>query len=111
MKPGKELDHLIAEKVLGWKKIPERTHECNWIWDRNEGCTASRGQITPRFSTDIGDAWQVWEKLCESARPIIFRDAVYLSDYEFREGLLTDAESVAHGICLAALRNVEGRTP
>lgn len=65
MKPGRELDALVAEKVMGWTKL--LTPEGEQIFDywrspepymRN--CTSDD---IPQYSTDIAAAWQVIDKL------------------------------------------------
>jgi|SRR3990170_898451 len=48
MPAGRELDVLIAEKVMEWKYI--------------SGARIRDGFDTPRFSTDISAAWEVVEK-------------------------------------------------
>jgi len=44
MKPGRELDALIAEKVMGW----------SW---------GIIGDLIPAYSTDISAAWEVVEEM------------------------------------------------
>lgn len=59
MSAGKELDELVAEKVMGWK----RTGQC-WKDDRGNTRTielTSFGSFEP--SQDISAAWEVVEKL------------------------------------------------
>jgi hypothetical protein len=56
MKAGRELDRLVAEKVMGWKvEYGELGHEH----------FTENGEIKflPFYSTNISDAWQVVEKL------------------------------------------------
>lgn len=61
MEAGRELDALIAEKVMEWEIHPHQTHYIN----RNDGDTRFIicGEFMP--STDIGAAWQVVEKMAE----------------------------------------------
>jgi len=58
MKPGKELDKLVAEKVMGWYLS---TNE--WMWVQGGECVRSLPTWSP--STNIEDAWLVVEKLQE----------------------------------------------
>ena len=51
---GKELDELIAEKVLGWKRMP------HW-WTPPGRATDGGFANPPAFSTDITAAWAVVE--------------------------------------------------
>ena len=58
MKAGRELDALIAEKVMGLNP--------HWLGDGIEVNILSIGESgieVPRFSTDIAAAWEVVEKL------------------------------------------------
>ena len=45
MPAGRELDALVAEKVMGWDHYP------------------SKHEIVPAYSTDIAAAWEVVEKM------------------------------------------------
>lgn len=80
MQPGRELDALVAEKVMGFKRfnqppdydgnyggepvlfppgvVPEKS---GWQWPPKG--RVSMTSLTPRYSTSIADAWQVVEKL------------------------------------------------
>jgi len=68
MNAGRELDALIAEKVMRWKLEPTSCRDdCNnaWLSPRDSGAFEMAGCecSLPRFSTDIGCAWEVVEKL------------------------------------------------
>lgn len=60
MEAGRELDALVAEKVMGLTPVE---------WSGWEGDLSlvygdqETGGIVPRYSTDIGAAWEVVEKL------------------------------------------------
>lgn len=64
MKPGRELDTLVAEKVMGW----ERTTlygETDW-WKTPDGREIQQSNVCPyRYSTDIFAARDVVEKVKE----------------------------------------------
>lgn len=53
---GRELDAIVAEKVMGWCRGSEAS---SGEWQRHDGMLAE----LPKFSTDIAAAWQVVEKL------------------------------------------------
>jgi hypothetical protein len=84
MKPGKELDALIAEKIMG----PNAKH----------------------YSTDIAAAWDVIEELAR--RHMIIQ--LYVSSDVYRASFKmqtqsdflwhSEGESMPHAICLGALR-------
>jgi hypothetical protein len=106
VKPGPELDALVAEKVLGWNPL----------------CTG-----VPDFSTDIADAWQVvewvWPLVDVGSGGGTYRFQLQRSDApgrpwvcelstdpqgDFRTHKIGRGETAPHAICLAALRAVEG---
>jgi hypothetical protein len=83
---GRELDALIAEKVMGWKVHTLRWEPCSsgGLWEcecgasycsppwgrdkimRDESarwCYDNRGTFVPRYSTDIAAAWLVVEAM------------------------------------------------
>lgn len=67
MKAGRELDALVAEKVMGWKLVPYAAY-CNtetaiqngwYVWVDDKGDEIA-GQLEENaFSTDIVAAWLV----------------------------------------------------
>jgi hypothetical protein len=59
VKAGRELDALVAEKVMGWK--PVQIHSATDCYDDEHGI--SKCLEFHQFSTDIACAWQVVEKL------------------------------------------------
>ena len=63
MNAGRELDALIAEKVMGWRKAGTL-----WITPTGQQLVEYHHEwmpeaTPPRYSTSIGAAWQVVEKL------------------------------------------------
>ncbi len=109
MEPGKALDRMIAEKVMGWKKVYDNSSAVPWRWDQNEGCSRFNGQIVPRYSTDIEDAWKVWERLIElGASPVIDRRGVYAEVSDYEDEIPQEGVSVPHAICLMALKFIAG---
>lgn len=111
LKPGRELDVLVAEKVIGWR------WEGLWIISPNE----QRWEIStrealdfavPRFSADIAAAWEVVEKLEKDIQITKQRrPCTEISDQEetwyyafIVNGDGFKAETAPHAICLAALK-------
>lgn len=120
LKPGRELDALVAEKVMGWKQytFPDaewcQGYAGKQYWQdgvTTVTCTNEDGTPNcPNYSTNIAAAWAVIEKL--RAREPLFR---FFMDYN-PQALwcvniapfppVTRCESPSHAICLAALRAV-----
>ena len=64
MKAGRELDALVAEKVMGWHHIEKEGY--HWMQGRLPGQPANFVPTPVRpYSTDIAAAWVVLEKLVE----------------------------------------------
>jgi len=64
MKPGRELDALVAEKVMGWTyghPCPEGMDCLHWADEKGK----VRDYKPPQYSTDIAAAWEVVEKMSE----------------------------------------------
>lgn len=120
MQAGRELDALIAEKVMGW---PPKPAHAGWQGDVVPSLAdpkwvqagPDRGWemvFLPNYSTDIAAAWKVVEKMRETPKPF-FSLAWYISG-RWGAAFLghddgTDAEmadTAPHAICLAALRAV-----
>lgn len=103
MEAGRELDALVAEKVMGL--------DCSWRCVTLDGTGRDRGparRIKP-YSTNIDAAWEVVEKLKENHTVNIHG---YSDGWEV--GLIGpgsaavdgQAETAPHAICLAALKAV-----
>ena len=119
MRPGRELDALVAEHVMGIKVIrspkfkdpciAEKRHLRNLPWVM---CS-----VEP-YSTDIAAAWEVVEKF--EYRTIVFRHDVKLwgvelslewadprdEHYPHNDPFYGDGLTAPHAICLAALKAV-----
>jgi hypothetical protein len=101
MKAGRELDALVAEKVMG---LPPVYGPTGIKWD---------GPI-PAYSTDIAAAWEVVERIKGSQPESTFSiewigtqwrvDFVYQNYDWYNEG--DQADTAPHAICLAALKAV-----
>lgn len=123
MKPGRELDVLIAEKVMGWKlycyegdvyahepgQYGDAAKNDGWCW---EGDTYPENRESHQFapSTDIAAAWEVVEKLSTNGwavkMQIGFDSSRYYWDCEvfIEESHYGSAKTAPHAICLAALK-------
>jgi hypothetical protein len=125
MKPGRELDALVAKQVIGWKRIYESGP------NGEPGCLDEH-QIErnddeiPHYSTSIEAAWQVVEKM-EFSMPDTWTFSLFggrrdwhveidSNDGKFLQNaasvnVFTRAETPAHAICLAALKAVGYEAP
>ena len=88
---GKDIDTLVAEKVMGLHKVVEPAGfaptECD-VWRSAAGGKVSEFH-PPRYSTDIAAAWKVWEKM--KANETLFEAfashlCVVTGSLEFRQG-------------------------
>lgn len=121
MKPGREMDALVANKVMGWI---DYSSPCNG--DPDGLCPETFVWVPiPHYSTDIAEAMKVWQKLRGSGK---FCCLNICSDYHYTyDIILTEASDhggaatddhagkiVASGedlpfvICLAALKAIGG---
>lgn len=119
MKAGRELDTLVAEKVMGWEATADGLY-----WDaRQKRTRLVLGSVIakkreemgiengPGFvfapSTDIAAAWEVVEKADLWSLYGSIGDGPYRAciQFEDREGLMT-ADTAPLAICLAALKAV-----
>lgn len=122
MKPGIELDILVAEKVMGIEDVCKCKDEFRPVtlgYDENmkffSGHEKCHKLIAKRYSTDIAAAWEVVEKLDKLG----FKDVnIWKDDFgyicqiqkitsvykKFFDSAL--AKTAPHSICLAALKAV-----
>lgn len=116
MTPGRELDALVSEKVMG---IPV-TKEGDRYWPpARPGANFSTHEI-PEYSTNLAAAWLVVEHMHSLPKPVL-QLAAPQQDYSnekwraefsrkwWNEGVspyqfACEAETVPHVICLAALK-------
>jgi hypothetical protein len=108
MKAGRELDALVAEKVMGYK--------IGWFTDYGFKKEFERKVIAlkgdrydniPRYSTNISDAWQVVEKMKEKERVVEIKtfDFGYTVEINnFYPTIKQQAETAPLAICLSALK-------
>ena len=106
MKPGPEMDALIAEKVMGWYK--DRSDK--GMWRTNKGSLIGYlNSFTP--STEIAPAWQVVEKM---GMVTIEDGGKSVGQKEWSVGFVLQGscgnwvhgsgDTAPHAICLAALK-------
>lgn len=110
MKAGRELDALVAEKVMGWK-LSNATDGTEY-WDNGKFC----GGIWPKEwnpSTNIADAWNVVEKMKSKDYLFSLKNIVKgtftfsLTDWGGNcSTYAAEAETAPLAICLAALKAV-----
>jgi hypothetical protein len=114
LKPGRELDALVAEKVMGLLVIePLR------LYYRHPTVTDE----IPEYSTEIAAAWEVVEKIKTQVKAetdsrdftIMYVDNKWLVGWalEYDGGMdkLVSADTAPHAICLAALKVVSSQSP
>jgi len=109
MKAGRELDALVAEKVMGMLKYIQGDitifENEEYLW---------RDWEVPYFSDDIAAAWQVVEKMrekyvinieidCENTWVELWRDS---TDEPYKQVADEYGDTAPLAICLAALRAV-----
>tara|TARA_Y100000310_G_scaffold230745_1_gene233246 strand:+ start:586 stop:957 length:372 start_codon:yes stop_codon:yes gene_type:complete len=103
MEPGPELDSRVAQEVMGWKGGAMDGYVGWWGSDNN---LKAYKHWSP--STSIKDAIEVLEKIKPPSEPATL---TWLSDSrEWAvqvEGGKASAPTLAHAICLAALRAVK----
>lgn len=126
LQAGRELDALVAEKVMGCK--PKKRHD-GWVCtcDDTDHAVQSDNHDIPylmAYSTDIAAAWEVVEKLHDGPPPLVVIVGGYISAgmgnvpwvCEISNGITGPsqyvkkveafAETAPLAICLAALRAI-----
>lgn len=126
MKPGRELDLLIAQKVFGYGRqinalgpsflteLPNNVHRDRPVVGADENL-----YFLKKYSTDIAAAWEVVEKMIEETEqdkdPMVFTldihphrqlnwDADFTSVYMGGGHGYANADTAPLAICLAALK-------
>lgn len=110
MEPGRELDALIAEKVMGWRMLPDNEHfKTSQGWGP-EGQSLAH---CPRYSTDIAAAWEVVSKIKKAHWNFVLTchhgEWTVKLNHQTEGDDISEAESAPYAICLAALKAVETR--
>jgi hypothetical protein len=114
MKPGKELDALVAEKVMGLVLgfMSEEDIEPSVVVDQ----ATMSFDVIPHYSTDIAAAWEVLDSLAVVEADVTISNIppeVGFTGYvcrilaqDFKETIATSEVSAPHAISLAALKAV-----
>jgi hypothetical protein len=122
MNAGRELDALVAEKVMGWTSdlyAHSLMGEKVRLWlPPPPSDVAHTADTLPRYSTDIAAAWEVVEKV---SGPGLAFELVDVGSFNpgytelprwcasFGDGnvvIAEEADTAPHAICLAALKAV-----
>jgi hypothetical protein len=114
MKPGRELDAIVSQKIFGWQITPSLRESSNY----NRGIHPYTEKVTyfPSPSTTIADAWEVVEEL-QRKHPM-FTFNIQRRDYtksvlvwiDWRQGhnenipnLYVEADTLPEAVCKIAL--------
>lgn len=123
MKPGRELDALVAEKVMGWKKdrvrVGRNSGDGTTFWtidalrfgDRIHALEPHDQPLNvpglPPYSTDIAAAWEVVDNMRARNLEFEISSAPHRLPWLAKFGRRAEpAPTPAHAICLAALKAV-----
>ncbi len=103
MEAGRELDALVAERVMGWQVSYAEKRGRPPLQDDRWG----RYGPVPHYSTEIAAAWQVVEQVQKMHDDTLAAFASFLDDGEGRSYLYNmKAADAALAICRAALHAV-----
>lgn len=105
MKAGRELDALVAEKVMGWQDITDE----HWgvpPGAMGDSWAASPFEPAPPYSTDITAAWQIMDYMLEQNDQQLFLRFAHAVRSAPEGDLVAHVHTAARRICLAALRAV-----
>lgn len=118
IKPGRELDALVAEKIFGITLVDTFTGERRPITAMEVMARENARNTIPHYSTDIAAAWEVVERLT-TGNDRWFYDCLWRDpnsgkwrfgnfDADGSFSLLERemVETAPHSICLAALKAV-----
>ncbi|HKB42628.1 MAG TPA: hypothetical protein VKD72_39735 [Gemmataceae bacterium] len=121
---GRELDALVAEKVMGWIDVKKQSIANAFgqhVMDDyvgQPGIGAPQPVLVPRYSTMIQEAWKVADKLRADAQFVAVISGKGPQGVQpwickvNREGVFLEerGETAPHAICLAALKGVSPTT-
>jgi hypothetical protein len=124
MKPGQDLDILVAEKVMGRSDLCKCKGNVplvpSSIFQREPICARCNKLLPDHYSTDIAAAWQLIEKMPLLARMSILSPGATVSPGQYngseymvrvyvdsaKSPITSFAATAPHAICLAALKAV-----
>lgn len=101
-KAGRELDALVAEKVMGWRADGIGDDGYFWKGAGSDGWHSDNWKP----STDIAAAWAVVEKMAtaeDEFRLAKFKDNPWGCTFRYFEGDRSSGDTAPEAICLAAL--------
>lgn len=115
MPAGKEMNALVAEKIMGWKNLEWKeggSSPTEWggtvSWPTGWYGNGPNGEtfLTHSYSTDISAAWEIlWKMWPAPESP--YRWTVFRSHLEDLTAFLTqESRYAAEDICRAALKTV-----
>lgn len=115
MEAGRELDALVAEKVMGLSFYQDEDDPTLLVVENKIGNEIRVGEL-PNFSTDIAAAWDVVETLKTKNLTVCLY--VYPGDNEctvIKDDTIDGVNryrgsSMPYLICMAALKAVEGKS-
>ena len=131
MTPGRDLDRLVAEKVMGWEWPANRCPVCGWPFDdsREIGCVPGDCSQRPQPDPIASEAWPPYSTRIESAMRVVehLGPSVYwhitrsptkgwIVSLDCTEPFVrttpgAEADTASHAICLAALKAVDTEVP
>lgn len=117
MEAGREMDALVARRVMGFVDLgPLQFEDLRWQKPTVDGVVVL-GRL-PRYSTDIAAAWQVVEKLQSMAYWVNINTTCDVGLYDVQVRLWSDINDIAVvfvpaplAICRAALLAAMEPTP
>ena len=117
---GRELDALVAQKVMGWVEVEKKpianaygqTVMEDYVGKPN--FAAPQAVLVPRYSMMIQEAWKVADKLRDSAQFVAVISGKgpqgvqpWICKVNREGGFIEErADTAAHAICLAALKGL-----
>lgn len=109
MKPGRELDALVAERVMGWTDIKFGEEKTAGLLEGFGQPPSNSGRIAfPNYSTDISAAWEILEEFCLTHLTHGVNGWCCIIGRQIDETTVhsteAKAETAPHAICLAALK-------
>ena len=114
MEAGREMDALVAERVMGWRHPDTSGHNADQMLPPDWVAWNDIRSVPP-FSTDIAAAWQVLEKFLPHVRVECHKDSDYTDGTGWHADIWADsghgcsegASTAPVAICRAALKAVE----
>jgi Phage ABA sandwich domain len=113
----REIDLLVAEKVMGWEEVKEndfiKRPDVDFIGKAPDRFCEDAWSILPNYSTDISDVWEVVENFKDKGFLFTLKNTVggeytfSLTDWNGMCSTYTASSVTAPlAICLAALKAV-----